>query len=54
MAFNVIDLLLVLLVLLNMLSGYRRGLIRGVLRYGPGFPLTSTLRWRLHLLKIGW
>ena len=31
MAFNVIDLLLVLLVLLSMLSGYRRGLILGVL-----------------------
>ena len=31
MAFNLIDLLLVLLVLLSMLSGYRRGLILGVL-----------------------
>ncbi len=31
MAFNVIDLLLVLLVILSMLSGYRRGLILGVL-----------------------
>jgi len=31
MAFNVIDLLLVLLVLLSMLSGFRRGLILGVL-----------------------
>src|SRR5207244_11845487 len=31
MAFNVIDILLVLLVLLSMLSGYRRGLFLGVL-----------------------
>src|SRR2546430_17720354 len=31
MAFNVIDILLVLLVILSMLSGYRRGLILGVL-----------------------
>src|SRR5260370_12163034 len=31
MAFNMIDFLLVLLVLLSMLSGYRRGLILGVL-----------------------
>src|SRR5947207_6587274 len=31
MAFNVIDLLLVLLVVLSMLSGYRRGFILGVL-----------------------
>ncbi len=41
MAFNVIDILLVLLVLLSMLSGYRRGLILGVL------DLTS---WVLSLL----